>query len=118
MDEFWPEYLAEHRNPVNRALHVTGTVLATALLVGGIVLRDWRLLVAAPIAGYGFAWFGHFVVEKNRPKTFEAPFRSLAGDFRMAGLALCGRLGKEMERQGVGDTSPHSNPPPLGEGGN
>ncbi|HYH38603.1 MAG TPA: DUF962 domain-containing protein [Azospirillum sp.] len=118
MGEFWPKYLAEHRNPVNRALHVTGTVVATGLLVGGVALWDWRLLVAAPVAGYGFAWFGHFVVEKNRPKTFEAPFRSLAGDFRMAGLALCGRLGKEMERCGVGDTCPHPNPPPLRRGGN
>ncbi|WP_448190708.1 Mpo1-like protein [Azospirillum sp. sgz301742] len=117
MGAFWPEYLAEHRNPVNRALHVTGTVLATGLLVAGAVRGDWRLLVAAPLAGYGFAWFGHFVVEKNRPKTFEAPLKSLAGDFRMAGLALCGRLGREMKRQGVA-SHPHPSPPPLGGGGN
>jgi len=104
MDEFWPDYLSQHRNPVNRALHVTGTVVATGLLAMGVARRDWRLLLAAPLAGYGLAWFGHLVVEKNRPKTFEAPFRSLAGDFRMAGLALCGRLGREMERYGVADS--------------
>lgn len=118
MSAFWPEYLAEHRNPLNRTLHVTGTVLATGLLVGGVVLGEWRLLVAAPLAGYGFAWFGHFVIEKNRPKTFEAPFRSLAGDFRMAGLALCGRLGREMQRYGIADSGPHPTPPPLRRGGN
>lgn len=102
MGEFWPEYLAQHRHPVNRALHVTGTVLATGLLVAGAMRGDWRLLVAAPLAGYGLAWFGHFVVEKNRPKSFEAPLRSLVGDFRMAGLALCGRLGAEVERRRIG----------------
>jgi hypothetical protein len=101
MGDFWPEYLAQHRHPVNRALHVTGTVLATGLLVAGAVRGDWRLLAAAPLAGYGFAFFGHFVVEKNRPKSFEAPLASLASDFRMAGLALRGRLEKEMERHNI-----------------
>ncbi|CAN5358491.1 hypothetical protein BH10PSE3_BH10PSE3_16050 [soil metagenome] len=33
--------------------------------------------------GYGFAWIGHFVFEKNRPATFKYSLYSLAGDFQL-----------------------------------
>ncbi len=41
---------------------------------------------------YGFAWFGHFAVERNRPATFQYPFYSLAGDFRMFADMIRGRV--------------------------
>ena len=53
---------------------------------------------AAPLAGYGFAWVGHFFFEKNRPATFTYPLWSLRGDFRMFWLTLVGRMGTEIER--------------------
>ena len=30
-------------------------------------------LLAAPVVGYGFAWYSHFKFEKNKPATFQAP---------------------------------------------
>jgi hypothetical protein len=45
--------------------------------------QDNRFLMAAPLFGYGFAWVGHFVFEKNRPATFKQPIFSLMGDFVM-----------------------------------
>ena len=52
-------------------------------LAVAILSADWRWLIAVPLSGYGFAWFGHFVFEKNRPATFRYPFYSLICDFLM-----------------------------------
>jgi hypothetical protein len=81
--DFYPFYLTEHANPVSRRLHVAGTTLVILALVAAAVAADWRLAVAAPVIGYGFAWVGHFFFEKNRPATFKYPGFSLMGDFRL-----------------------------------
>lgn len=79
---FYPFYLTEHVNRTSRRLHVIGTTLVIAAVILGFLV-DWRFFVAAPLVGYGFAWVGHFVFEKNRPATFKYPLYSLAGDFRL-----------------------------------
>jgi hypothetical protein len=101
-EEFWPFYLSEHGRSGTRALHFTGTSLGLALLAAAVVLRRPALLAWALAGAYGFAWAGHFFVEKNRPATFRHPLWSLRGDFRMYGLFRRGRLGAELERLGVG----------------
>jgi len=49
-------------------------------------------LAAVPLVGYGFAWVGHFVFEKNRPATFQYPFYSLAADWVMFKDMLIGKI--------------------------
>jgi len=90
---FYPYYLAEHAHPTCRRLHVVGTTLVLAAIVAALVTLDWRWLAAAPVAGYGFAWVGHFFFEKNRPATFRHPLYSLAGDFAMDWETVTGRRG-------------------------
>ena len=98
--EFWPRYLAAHADPRTRALHYFGTAAAAAIVILFLVTRDWWWLVAAPVAGYAFAWLGHAVFERNRPETFSHPLWSLYSDFRMLFLFLAGRLGGETRHVG------------------
>lgn len=81
--EFWPFYLGEHKNVWTRRLHFIGGLCALIALTLAVAGRDWRWLLLIPVGGYGFAWLGHFVIEKNRPATFKYPFRSLQGDIYM-----------------------------------
>lgn len=96
--DFWPYYLREHSRPATRALHYVGTSLVVALAVYALVTARWLLFLAIPVAGYFFAWVGHFGIEKNRPATFTYPLWSLGADFKMWWLWLTGRLGREIER--------------------
>jgi hypothetical protein len=79
--EFYPDYLAEHRDPTCRRLHFVGTGLVIIVTLAAVVSGRWLWLLAVPVVGYGFAWMGHFLFEHNRPATFKHPLYSLAGDF-------------------------------------
>ena len=56
------------------------------------------LLFAAPeiglgiLSAYAAAWIGHFLIEHNRPATFQYPMWSLICDFRMWGQMATGKL--------------------------
>ena len=97
-EEFWPYYLSEHRNPVCRGLHYVGTSTGIAVLGLGILTLNPFALPAALVTGYGGAWVGHFIIEKNRPATFKYPRWSLMADFKMLGLAVRGRMSAEVTR--------------------
>ncbi len=90
--EFYPYYLSEHRNSACRRLHFVGTSLMIFILVFAIGKGAWMLLLALPLAGYSFAWVGHFFFEKNRPATFRHPFYSLLGDFVMYRDMILGKV--------------------------
>ena len=90
--EFYPFYLNEHRNLTCRRLHFVGTALVIGLLATALITQNWLLLAVLPIAGYGFAWAGHFFFEHNRPATFKNPLYSLWGDFVMFKDMLLGKI--------------------------
>jgi hypothetical protein len=90
--EFWPYYLREHSQPATRMLHCAGTLLAVTVVILFIAVGKWWWFPLALVPGYGFAWAGHFFVEKNRPATFTYPLWSFMGDWKMLALMLTGRL--------------------------
>jgi hypothetical protein len=100
--DFWPSYLQEHARPGTRALHYAGTTLVLGLVVTAPILGRWSLL-ALPLAGYGFAWAGHGLVERNRPATFRYPLWSLLADFRMWHSFMTGHMAQDLAQAGVRD---------------
>ena len=91
-EDFYPFYLTEHSRSGTRRLHFTGTLLVLLTLAYAVATQRWGFLILVPLFGYGFAWVGHFAVEKNRPATFQHPLYSLAGDFRMFADMTRGRV--------------------------
>ena len=91
-EEFYKYYLSEHQNTASRLLHVVGTTIVIALTITAIYHRNFKLLLLVPVAGYGFAWVGHFFFEKNKPATFKYPLWSLKSDFKMYFDILSGKI--------------------------
>ena len=90
--EFYPFYLAEHSNRLCRRMHFIGSTLVLLTLAWLIVSQRWGWWWLLPIFGYGCAWIGHFLFEKNRPATFRHPLYSLAGDWMMYAQMLRGKI--------------------------
>jgi hypothetical protein len=96
--EFWDFYVAEHSRPATRLLHFIGTSLGLGLLFWIARTGNWRYLPVCFVVGYAFAWFSHFVIEKNRPATFKYPLWSFISDYKMMFYMLTGRMNREVER--------------------
>lgn len=90
--DFYPYYLSEHSDPVCRRLHYFGSTLVLILAGLFIARQTWGWLPLLLVAGYGPAWVGHFVFEKNRPATFRYPLYSFMGDWVMYKDMLTGKI--------------------------
>ena len=92
-DEFYKFYLQQHSNTICRLLHAIGTTIVIALFLTFLYHWEPKLLILIPLAGYGFAWIGHFFFERNKPATFQYPLWSLKSDFKMYFDLLSGKIG-------------------------
>lgn len=90
--EFYPFYLSEHAKRSTRRIHFVGSALALVLLLAALVTGRFGLFLLAVACGYGFAWAGHMLFEKNRPATFKYPLYSLMGDWKMFWQILTGKI--------------------------
>ena len=90
--EFYPFYLGEHSDVNCRRMHFAGSTLVLAVIALAVTTGHLAWLWLVPVAGYGFAWVGHFAFEKNRPATFRHPLYSLMGDWVMYVDVLRGRV--------------------------
>lgn len=97
-EQFWPYYVRQHQKRATRVVHAVGSILALTALFAGLSMREWYPIALAPLIGYGFAWYSHFFIERNRPATFGHPMYSLAADYWMLFLMLAGRMDDELAK--------------------
>lgn len=97
VNQFWPVFLATHLDPWNRRCHLVGNVVLFGAFAGFALSGWWPLLVVG-VAGYVPSWIGHFLCERNRPATLQAPILSALCDLKMIGYMLSGELDDEIER--------------------
>jgi hypothetical protein len=90
--QFYPFYLSEHAKRSTRRLHFLGSSLALLCLLALVFTGSPWWFLAGLVAGYGFAWGSHMMVEKNRPATFQYPLYSFMGDWVMFWQMLTGRI--------------------------
>ena len=98
-EEFWPYYVSQHTDPTCRLLHLAGLGLAMGCVAVSPAVPP--ALLAAPVVGYGLAWIGHFVYEKNRPASWHSARHlawSFRGDLRMCRYMVSGLMEAEIER--------------------
>ena len=100
-NEFYKYYLKEHSNAICRLLHIIGTTIVLALLLTSIIHQNPYWLIFVPLSGYGFAWIGHFVFEKNQPATFKYPLWSLKSDFKMYFDVLSGKISLDSSKDSI-----------------
>ena len=81
--EFYPFYLSEHSNRTCRRLHFVGTTIGLICLIAALLSGRLLYILIGLVAGYLFAWIGHFFFERNRPATFTYPLYSFVGDWVM-----------------------------------
>ena len=90
--EFYPFYLSEHADRTCRRLHFVGSSLGLVCLALLVVTGNPWWLLAGLVAGYAFAWIGHFGFEKNKPASFKRPLYSFMGDWAMYRDIWLGRI--------------------------
>lgn len=101
LEAFWPFYLGEHRKKGNRTLHFIGSCVGLVCLALTVGTLNPAWILVGLVAGYGFAWTGHFFIEHNRPATFKHPIYSFLSDWRMFYCMLSRKIEGEYERLGL-----------------
>jgi hypothetical protein len=92
LDEFYPYYLGEHSNRTCRRLHFVGSSLGALTVFYGLFTWNLWFVPLGFVIGYGFAWVGHFFFEHNKPATFQYPWLSYKGDWKMWWQIATGKI--------------------------
>ena len=66
-ETFYAFYLKEHSNTTCRRLHFLGSTLSLICLAMLAITGKPQYFLYGLLCGYGCAWVGHFVFEKNKP---------------------------------------------------
>jgi hypothetical protein len=107
--DFWPAYLRAHSSAASRACHFAGLVLGLSTAVALVSCGMFFFLALAVVPPQVGAWLGHRLSFRRGPDVVgEHPEWAVLADLKMFGLALTGRLSRELDR--VREASAPSHP--------
>ncbi len=101
LEEFYPFYLSQHRNNLNRLLHAIGTTLGILNCLNAIFTMRIIFILTGLVSAYGCAWVGHFFFEKNKPATFKYPLMSFKSDFIMFKDIITGQIPGKFKKYNI-----------------
>ena len=105
-EEFWAFYLSQHLHPMTQRVHAMATATATAVGLGALARRKWRLFAASPLFAYRPAFVSHWIWEKNNPVVLAKgkPIWAAMADIRMVLKVFTGRISGDADaiRSGLG----------------
>lgn len=90
--EYYKYYLTLHRKPLTRLFHALGQFVTILYVYLCVVEHMWFWLWLAPFVVYPFAWFSHFLIEKNEPAAWSRPIMAKVCDWVMLFETLTFRL--------------------------
>lgn len=98
IEAFWPYYVTQHRDPLNRRLHFIGNTNLVIWVLWALVRRSPGWLAFAVASSYAIAWVGHFFFERNVPATFRYPVLAGVCDLLMYYKTWRGEMEAEVTR--------------------
>ncbi len=96
--DYWPHYVCEHSKLETRLIHCFAIICSILFSLLSVLLLNPIYLLLALVCGHFFAWFSHFLIEQNQPKTSFFPFWSFIADFKMCWMMFRGKMAGELER--------------------
>jgi len=97
-NDYYLGYLSKHRKLGTRMFHYIGIFMTFLFIYWCFRTNNFIYLPLAWFVVYPFAWFSHFVIEKNIPAAFRNPVLAKRSDFYMFFSELTNKLPKQMEQ--------------------
>ena len=82
-ETFWDAYRRMHRDPRTRVAHAVATGSAIALIATGVLRRDPKWILLAPLVDYAIAQSSHRLIERNRTTPLKKPLWHLRAELRL-----------------------------------
>jgi len=90
--DYYEHYLSLHQKKWCRRMHFLGQTLTLVYMCFCLYKFFIVGLLFAPFIVYPFAWFGHYMFEKNKPAAFSNPLFAKACDWVMYKDIIIGKI--------------------------
>ena len=84
-------YKGQHRNPINRAIHLAALLVGLGGTIYGLIQSNYIAVPVSLLGGYAMTLIGHLVFEGNFPKPFKYAHWGLLGNLKSSAELVTGK---------------------------